>query len=254
MEELIGSLRKFGLSEKESKVYLASLELGKMTASDIALKSDLPRTLVYDILERLIDDGLMAYSVMDKKKYFTASDPHELLRILKEKENSINDVLPKLERIQRLKGYNRPRVTIFEGKDGMKTMMNDILRSNVGEFLGYGSSRSSYDIIPAFMDEWHRQRIQKKVIMRIIYNNTKAAKEKIQRIAHSMKHTKYRLMPVRLESPTATIIYANKVVLQSWTRDPFAVMIESQEMADNHRKYFEELWRIAERTESTRGG
>ena len=54
--ENIKALEKFGLSEKEAKVYLACLELGEDTASDISLKSNLPRTLIYDILEKLIDE------------------------------------------------------------------------------------------------------------------------------------------------------------------------------------------------------
>lgn len=54
-------------------------------------------------------------------------------------------------------------------------------------------------------------------------------------------------MPIKAHSPTATIIYDHKVVLQSWSKDPFAVMIENEEMAANQRRYFEELWKIAKR-------
>ena len=54
-------------------------------------------------------------------------------------------------------------------------------------------------------------------------------------------------MPIELESPTATVIYSNKVALQSWTKEPFAVVIEDQKMAENQKKYFEELWKIAKR-------
>src|SRR4030042_3315601 len=99
--EILESLKKFGLSEKEAKVYLACLGLGASLASDISLKSSLPRTLIYDILERLIDLGLISYSVRDNKKYFTASDPKELVRIIKEKEKAIEEALPQLEKIQK---------------------------------------------------------------------------------------------------------------------------------------------------------
>ena len=84
--EIIKSLKKFGLSEKEGEVYLSCLELGEATASDISIKSNLPRTLVYDILERLIDLGLVSYNLKAKKKHFIAAEPRELLRILKEKK------------------------------------------------------------------------------------------------------------------------------------------------------------------------
>ncbi len=241
---MIENLTKFGLSEKEAKVYLSSLELGDSAASDIALKSNLPRTLVYDILERLIDIGLVSYSVRDNKKFFRAGDPEELLRILREKEEAVTKVLPELKNLQKMKGVKRPKIAVYEGKEGMKAVMDDILRSRAKEFLAYGSSRSSFEVIPAFMEEWHKERIKRKVVMKILYNNTKEAREKVGKRMESLKYAKYKFMPITLESPTATIIYADKVVLQSWTKEPFAVIIESEEMAENQRSYFAELWKI----------
>ncbi len=243
--EIIRALEKFGLAEKEAKVYITCLELGNPLASEISIKSNVPRTLVYDIIERLIELGLISYSIKNNKKYFTASNPKELVRILKEKERIITNIVPSLENLQKTKGRKRPKVEIYEGKEGMKTVMNDISRSNIKEFLAYGSSRSSYEIIPAFIEDWHKKRVKKKIVMRIIYNDTKDAREKVKKFKSSLKLTKYKFMPVKLESPTATLVYGDKVVLQSWTKEPFAVMIEDQQMAENQRKYFEELWKIA---------
>ncbi|MBU0461646.1 MAG: hypothetical protein KJ574_03600, partial [Nanoarchaeota archaeon] len=211
----------------------------------IALKSDLPRTLVYDILERLIDFGLISYCITQNKKHFTAANPQELLRILKDKETAVRSALPQLDTLYSTKGVKRPKVQIYEGNEGMKNVMDDILRSGVKIFIAYGSSRSSFEVIPAFMEEWHNERIKKKVIMRILYNNTREAREKLKSRTTSLAYTQHKFMPIQLESPTATLIYSNKVVLQSWTKEPFAVMIESEDMARNQKEYFEELWKIA---------
>lgn len=242
---IINNLKSFGLSEKESKTYIACLELGSSLASEISLKSNLPRTLVYDLLERLINLGLISYTIKDHKKYFTAVNPKELLRIIKEKEKSIKEILPRLEILQKIKGIKRPRVNIYEGKEGMKAIMNDILRSGAKEIICYGSSRSSYEIIPAFIKDWHKKRIAQRINMKLIYNDTKQARRKTRKFKSSLKLLKYKFMPVKLESPTATLIYGNKVILQSWTKDPFSVKIESDLMANNQRKYFDELWKIA---------
>ena len=245
METPLEVLQNYGLAEKEAKTYLACLELGDSLASEIALKSNLPRTLLYDILERLIDLGLISYAIKNNRKYFRTADPREFLQILKEKELAIKQVLPALEMLQKLHGVRKPKVEVYEGKEGMKTMMNDILRSNSHEFLAYGSSRSSFEVIPAFMEEWHHERIKRKVRMRIIYNQTQQARLRIKAHPKSLRYSRYRFMPIKLESPTATLIYAHKVVLQSWTKEPFAVMIENREMAENQRRYFEELWKMA---------
>ncbi|MEK6899254.1 MAG: helix-turn-helix domain-containing protein [Nanoarchaeota archaeon] len=244
---MIEELKEFGLSEKEAKVYLASLELGNTTASNIAIKSNLPRTLVYDLLERLVKLGLVSYAIKSNKKYFRTSAPEELSRILEEKQKAISEIMPQLQKMNELHGTQRPQIEIYEGKEGMKTVMDNILRSKTKEFLGYGSSRSSYEIIPAFMEEWHKRRIKQKTIMKVIYNNTKQTREKIKDLQPSLKYSHFKIMPIELESPTATIIYADKVIFQSWTKEPFAVVIESKEMAENQKRYFEKLWKIAKK-------
>ncbi|MBI5390593.1 hypothetical protein HZB02_03830 [Candidatus Woesearchaeota archaeon] len=242
--ELLANLVKSGLSEKEAKTYLTCLELGDASASEIAHKGNLPRTLTYDLLQRLIELGLASYVIKKNKKYFRAAEPYELLRQCKEREEAVAYVMPQLETLFTTKGMKKPKTQVFEGKEGMKAVMNDILRSNAKEFLAYGSSRSSFEVLPAFMDEWHRERIRRRITMRVIYNNTPEARRKIKERHESLRYTAYKFMPIRLESPTATIIYATKVVLQSWTKEPFAVMIENEEMAENQKRYFKELWKI----------
>jgi len=243
--EIIEALEKFGLSKKEAQTYLTNLELGTSTANDISIKSNLPRTLVYDLLERLINLGLASYTIKNNKKYFTAESPKELLRIIKEKEQAIKKIIPQLGSLHKLQGSKRPKVTIYEGKEGMKTMMNEMLTTCGKEFWGLGSSRASWEIIPGFMEDWHKRRIKMKVAMNVIYNNTKESKDKIKKFKHTLRYTNFKLLPIDAPSPTATVFYSNKVVLQSWTKDPFAVVIESKQMAENHKKYFEELWKIA---------
>jgi len=245
MDDIIALLRKFGLSEKEAGAYLSLLELGEAGANDIALKGNLPRTLTYDLLERLIARGLVSYTIKGRKKEFMAADPHEFFRILKEKEEAVKTAIPTLLKLQAMKGIARPKAEVYEGNEGMMAVMNDILRSGVHEFLAYGSSRSSFEVIPAFMEDWHKERIQKKIVMKILYNDTTEARQKIQSREASLKFSEYKLMPIKLESPTATVIFGNKVVLQSWTKDPFAVMIENEDMAKNHKQYFEEMWKNA---------
>ena len=84
--EIIKNLQEQGLSEKEAKVYVACLELGDTTAGDVSFKSKLPRTLVYDLLSKLIEKGLIAYVIKNNIKYFKASEPQQFIKILKEKQ------------------------------------------------------------------------------------------------------------------------------------------------------------------------
>lgn len=244
--EILKALQTFGLSEKEAKVYLAGLELGTATASDISIKSNQPRTLVYDLLEKLIELGLTSYAIQNSKKHFTMANPNELSKILEEKQNIIQETLPDLEKLYKVPGTKRPAVEIYEGKEGLKTLMNDMLKLKIKELLAYGSSRSFFEVDPFFIEHWHNQRIKQKMGIRVIYNETEQTKKRIGEYKESLGLTKYKFLPIKVESPTPTLIYKNKLVfLNLIKKEPFAVMIENEAMANNYRKYFEELWKIA---------
>ena len=77
MEE---SLKEFGFSERESKVYIALLELGETTTGKISKMTRLNSSKIYDILERLIDKGLVSYVLKNKIKYFNALEPQNILK------------------------------------------------------------------------------------------------------------------------------------------------------------------------------
>ena len=245
MEKLISALTKFGLSEKEAKVYIECLKLGEATAYEIAIKTKLPRTLVYDILDRLINLTLASVTIKDNKKYFSVINPKRFIEIIEEKKNVIKEILPRLEILKNTEITKKPFVKIYEGKEGIKAILNDILNSNVNEFLRYGGARASFDVIPFFIEQWTKKRIKKKIKARYIYDDTKEARKKVKKNKELTKLVRYKFLPVKLESPTTIIIYDNKVVLSSWSKELFAVMIESKELAENQKKYFEKLWKIA---------
>ena len=97
-------LKKYGLSEKEAKIYLTLLEMGKSAVSDIAKKAGINRSTTYVIIEALIEQGLVNTSEENKVKRYTATPPSNLIRTIEEtieKQNEllneVNTVLPELE-------------------------------------------------------------------------------------------------------------------------------------------------------------
>jgi sugar-specific transcriptional regulator TrmB len=84
-------LRKLGLTEKEAKTYLASLELVKASAYAISKKVRASRPTVYRILKKLEKKGLVSQTKDGAKNYFTASSPEKLLGILKVKRREAEE-------------------------------------------------------------------------------------------------------------------------------------------------------------------
>ncbi|MBU2442745.1 MAG: helix-turn-helix domain-containing protein, partial [Nanoarchaeota archaeon] len=65
----IDILEDLGLSEAEAKVYLALLETGSTLAGPIIKKTGLHRGTTYQILQRLIEKGLVSYVIKAGKRY-----------------------------------------------------------------------------------------------------------------------------------------------------------------------------------------
>ena len=63
------SLKKLGLTEGEIKVYTSLIKMGRAPITIISSKTGLNRTGLYDIMEGLIEKGLVSYIYEEKKKY-----------------------------------------------------------------------------------------------------------------------------------------------------------------------------------------
>ena len=61
MQLINEQLKTAGLTENESKVYTALLELGPSHAGIISRKTGLHRRVIYDTIERLIKKGFIGY-------------------------------------------------------------------------------------------------------------------------------------------------------------------------------------------------
>lgn len=240
------ALRKFGLSGRETRIYLALLELDEALASKIAEKTGISRTLVYDILENLLSRGVISYVIKSNKKYFSAVDPNNLINVLRnqenEKEELIKQALPELSALKNKKLKEKAKVEVYEGKEGVKTVFNDVLR--VGkEFLCFGSTGLSPNIIPYELSRFHKERIKRKINWKVIYNDDKLGRKRGE------ETTKWRYSQVKYmqkTSPTTTYCYDNKVAIVLWIKERLmAIMIEDYTIANSFKEFFNILWKNA---------
>ena len=71
-------LQATGLSNNEVSAYLALLDLGKGTVSQISRKAGLNRTTGYDILDRLVAKRLVSISGKEPKQEYLAESPDRI--------------------------------------------------------------------------------------------------------------------------------------------------------------------------------
>lgn len=237
-------LKQIGLSENEIKVYLELLKEDNAPASEIAQKCGINRSLTYEILDGLCKRGLVGFFEQNKLKYFKAVHPSKLLSILKEYESNIQTILPKLLSFTKSpkKKYS---VELFEGKEGLKTIMQDVLTTNPKIFVDITSGRTTELLTKLYLDKWHKQRAKQGMIGKFLLNDTQEGRRRATQIKN-FKLTQAKFLPVGLKAPTHIYVYANKVAIMLWVKDfPFAILIENQEVADRFAEFFDWFWKIS---------
>jgi len=141
---MIDKLQEIGLSKNESKVYLALLKNGSTTTGPLIKTSGLYRVIVYDTLEKLIQLGLVKYTIRKNIKYFEAENPEKIVELIKNKELLAQSVAKKLNQIRVEKPINHGAF-VYEGWKGIKSAQENYLKEmkqGTGEYLMIGASRT----------------------------------------------------------------------------------------------------------------
>ncbi len=240
MEEEI--LEEAGLIPSEIKAYIASLEIGSSTNGEIAKKAKLNRSNCNEALKRLAEKGLVSYVIKANKRYYEASDPKNILKLVNEKQKKIENIISKLEEKRKLPKKEQ-EANIYEGYKGIKTVFEDILNSlNPGDEYLVFSATAVPKHFENFIKHWTKTRIKKKIKLKIIYNEEEKSmieqrkKEKLNEI---------RVLPKEYITPAVVNIYGNKTATILWNKEPLAFVVKNKEYADSFRQYFNLLWKIA---------
>jgi len=240
-------LQKLGLSDKEAKVYLASMELGPSPVQAIASKAGVNRATTYVMIESLIGRGLMSSFEKGKKKFFTAESPLRLLSILHKEEAELKDKMKHLEEITpRLNAFlanveERPRVRFYEGKEGLRAVQEDFLRTNDKRIETiYAAEYIRQVFTEEERKEYVAKRMKKGIKVRSIYtfaNNTLTSKTA----------TRCKVPASKFPLFCDIVMYNNNVAINSLKGRLFGIIVESKEFADTMRSIFELAWEAAEK-------
>ena len=239
--QLIQILTNLGLTEKESKVFLACAEIGTSVVSEIAKKAELNRVTTYDILDKLKKKGLVSHFTKKKTKYFTSTDPETVLEEFEKRTNEFRSSLPQFKRIQGETAH--PRIRYFEGIEGIKAIYTDTLSAKT-EILNYSNSNEIRKIWPTYDKDYVEKRANKGIHLRGICPKDK------QGIKVQSEDKKYmremRLMPEKKFDFTNEInIYDDKVAIISFKDELIGMIIESREIANSQRAIFNMSWQFS---------
>lgn len=246
-------LIQIGLAPKEAKVYVVLLELGTASVQAIAQRAGVVRPTAYVVLDHLARKGLISKATGPdaKKMLFMVEEPERLERYVVEQQQEVERRRKDLERLvpelrsAYARGEERPRVRLFEGKEGLRHLQEEFIAAGRGPVVGVGSVDDLYALFPAL--EYHERirslRLRVGVKTRHVY--TRAAgpvpgeeDEKNLREGRYMPSDK---LPIHgsfyVNGPVLSIVSLREKIL--------GVLIEHSDIADSFRALFEVLWEAA---------
>lgn len=238
-------LTQIGLEEKEAKVYLSLLELGSQPVSTIAKKAGIPRTTAYEILDRLMQKGLINRFEKAKVTYFTAQEPQALFRYLSSKRTDIESQEKFLEgEISKLyeidsKTSIKPRVAFFEGLEGIKAVYEDTLTAD-GEILAFNNINAYPEGLSEYIwNKYMPSRAEKKILKKVLgtKHNNKSAKQ------NKKEYRIIKVIPNQFKIDIEINIYNNKIAFISYSNKQFiAAIIENGLIAESMKSIHRLIW------------
>ena len=88
-------LESVGLTKSEIKLYITLLKIGNTTSGDLIKKSEVSRSKVYDVLEKLKKKGFVSEIIKENIRHFEATDPSKITDYLILRKNEIDDLVKK---------------------------------------------------------------------------------------------------------------------------------------------------------------
>jgi len=243
-EEALG---KFGLRDKEIKVYLSLLNLGPSPVRKISRESGVNRGTSYDILKELMKMGLVGYYEKKGRQYFAPEDPANMLNILENRENEIaktadelKKVIPDLQMLYS-KISQKPFVKYYEGYSGAREILKDVLKTasklENKEYLVY-SAESIREYLYKSFRNFSSERIKKNIKVKVI-DIGKGGELR-------GKDERKWLNNIGENAPSYVIIYGNKVAFISIgpTKEPMGTIIEDEATSRMQKIIFNYLWGV----------
>ena len=233
-------LRSVGLTDIEAQIYLAALELGEASMQDLSRKSGVKRTSIYNFIDKLIERQIIIETKKRKRSMYSAVSPDQLWEVGRTRLHELEKLLPELRAIHN-QSMRKPRVTFYEGIDGIKEVYADTLQEKQ-PIVGWSDFQHMAEVLGRdYFSVYPPERAKRGITFQSIVCDTPIARELAKENSRVLRETKFITSG---DLRTEINIYGDKVALMSFRSQPaFAVLIEDRDLAETLRVTWKELWK-----------
>lgn len=239
-------LTRIGLSRDEAWVYTALLNGGPQGAGEL-LKRDIPmkRGLLYKVLDRLVERGLVTEQKGKGKARFVPQPPDMLTTILEDRESEVRHsrdslaaALPELKAKYNL-STDRPIIRFFEGVEGLRKMYEDKLESGAKElhFIRTARAETYRETFGTWFSHYLKRQVDAGIKAYAItvddeYTNHDPAIDAARNVVRTWIRPQDYTAPVQIDA------YGDRVAILCFGKEFFGIVIESAPLATAIRDIF----------------
>lgn len=251
--EKLKVLSDLGLEEKDALIYLAALEIGGGTISDLATYCHIERTGIYYHLEKLLASKLIKTVERGKRTYYLPADPQRLKKLFEHKQQKFQEIFPQMEE-HFAKKMSKSIIRYYEGKDEVNRFYDHVytILKNLGPeentiyILGnsYLTAAAFDKNFSNFKKPTERIDIKSRAIMPL----SQKSKHPINLEDHPYIITRYNLPPAKLkyisnkyQYPGSIVVTKNQVIMYDWRNLIFSIT-ENKNNVATWRMFFELIW------------
>ncbi|PIR96647.1 MAG: hypothetical protein COT91_05285 [Candidatus Doudnabacteria bacterium CG10_big_fil_rev_8_21_14_0_10_41_10] len=251
--DLEKDLRKLGLSENQSLIYLTLIKLGPITASRLSEDIKMKRSTTYLILDQLMGLGLVFSNRKGKKTFFASEKPDRLEKLTKRMRREVisaelvlEKMIPALKDIASTGSGGESKITHLEGINAVKNILLDIASSKASWYV-FGSATK---LLKKLSLKDLREALEEGEV-----NKHKASSPKIYFITdkdildlkefqkHLPERREIKIVPGEIGVSSAMILYDQKIAMFSFEKNPFVTVIEGKELHEMVKLMYMMVWR-----------
>ncbi|MFH1315910.1 MAG: helix-turn-helix domain-containing protein [Candidatus Woesearchaeota archaeon] len=241
-------LKKLGLNSYEIDIYIILMQYGKLTAKEIAKKSNVPPTAIYPNLKSLANKKLI-YLINKEPLTYKAIDPKIGLNAYKEaKKKELEELgmlaAQELNHIQQTKTVETKEdfLSIMKGWNQSANLVKKLLNESKKEFLLMSGMTTKTAAVNA---DALRSAIKRGVQVKFILvkkpkENKQILKEFI-RIGVKIKYFIMENFAVEVKDSEESVIVLRNPELE----DRLVIHMKNKDLASAHKEYFYSVWKNA---------
>ena len=253
-KDVLDTLIKLWLNDKEISIYLSWLEIWNATIQDLATKSKIKRVTIYSYITSLKAKWFFSEIKKWNRRFFIAEHPKMLFLSIKKRkseilniqnelgsiEDNLSSVVSTLEDLYKPSWtVVKPSVRFYEWIEGIRTVLNDSLSSKE-EIYTYSNVDWIFKYIQGISAEYLEKRKENSILKKWLVIDTKNSRKILK--DYDNKVTKIRFLKSVIFNLEMEI-YDWKVSYITFTNNkPVWVIIENKEIYEMHRSLFELNW------------